>query len=35
LIERFYDPHEGQVTYGGKDIKGIHPESMKKYMAIV
>lgn len=35
LIERFYDPDDGDVQFGNQNVKDINPESYKKYMAIV
>lgn len=35
LVERFYDPDDGEVIYGKQNVKDINPENYKKYMAIV
>ena len=35
LVERFYDPDSGKVSYGGQNVKDLDPESYKTYMAIV
>lgn len=35
LVERFYDPDDGTVSYGDQNIKDLNPENYKKYMAIV
>jgi len=35
LVERFYDPLAGKVSYGSQDLKGVEPVSFKSNMAIV
>lgn len=35
LVERFYDPDDGSVSYGDQDIKSVDPQSFKQHMAIV
>lgn len=35
LVERFYDPDAGSVSYGGQDLKDLSPESYKQNLAIV
>lgn len=35
LVERFYDPDDGDVKFGEQNVKDINPESYKKHMAIV
>lgn len=35
LVERFYDPQEGQVSYGTQDLKSVDPQSYKANLAIV
>ncbi|XP_021297599.1 ABC transporter B family member 15-like [Herrania umbratica] len=35
LIERFYDPLEGEVTVDGRDIRSYHLKSLRKHIALV
>jgi len=35
LVERFYDPDNGKVSYGNQDISQLDPQSYKANMAIV
>ena len=35
LLERFYDPVEGQVIIGGKDIKDVTVSSLRKHISII
>lgn len=35
MIERFYDPVEGQVLFNGIDIKQLDPRWYKKHIALV
>lgn len=35
LIERFYDPIEGQITFDGKDLKLLDPLWYHKSISIV
>ncbi|RXK35871.1 ATP-binding cassette, subfamily B (MDR/TAP), member 10 [Tremella mesenterica] len=35
LIERFYDPSEGQVTFDGEDIRTFTPESWRARIGVV
>lgn len=35
LVERFYDPHVGSVSYGGQNLKDVNPISYKSHIAIV
>jgi ATP-binding cassette subfamily B protein len=35
LIARFWDPREGRVTIGGKDLRGIDPETLMRNMSFV
>lgn len=35
LVERFYDPDVGKVSYGSQDVKNLDPQSFKEHMAIV
>ncbi len=35
LVERFYDPDDGDVMFGNQNVKNINPENYKKFMAIV
>jgi ABC-type multidrug transport system fused ATPase/permease subunit len=35
LIERFYDPLEGQILFNGKDIKTLNPRWYHEQVAIV
>jgi ATP-binding cassette subfamily B protein len=35
LIARFWDPGEGEILIGGKNIRGIEPETLMGYMSFV
>ncbi len=35
LCARFYDPQQGYITYGGKDISQIEPETLMKQLSMV
>lgn len=35
LVERFYDPHQGKVSYGDQDLTDVDPYDYKSYLAIV
>jgi ABC-type multidrug transport system fused ATPase/permease subunit len=35
LLERFYDPISGSISYGNQNIRDLDPKSFKKHMAIV
>ena len=35
LIARFWDPREGEILIGGKNIRGIDPETLMRYMSFV
>ncbi len=35
MIERFYDPREGQVLFDGHDIKSLNPKWYHQHIAIV
>lgn len=35
LIERFYDPTHGQITYDGKDLKSLNPHWYHQHISIV
>ena len=35
LVERFYDPLGGQVSYGQQNLKSVDPVDYKAYLAIV
>ncbi|MDR0390229.1 MAG: ABC transporter ATP-binding protein/permease [Spirochaetaceae bacterium] len=35
LIARFWDPREGEILVGGKNIAGIDPEALMQYMSFV
>lgn len=35
LVERFYDPVEGSVSYGNQDLKDLDARSYKEHIAIV
>ena len=35
LLQRFYDPQQGHITYGGIDIKQLHPQQLRQKMALV
>ena len=35
LVARFWDVNEGEVLIGGKNIRGIDPETLMKYMSFV
>jgi len=35
LVERFYDPQQGTVSYGKQNLKDLDPAKYKERMAIV
>ncbi|MDR2740269.1 MAG: ATP-binding cassette domain-containing protein [Treponema sp.] len=35
LIARFWDPREGRITIGGKDLRGVDPETLMRNMSFV
>jgi len=35
LLERFYDPAEGQILFSGMDIKDIDPQQYKQFVSLV
>ena len=35
LLQRFYDPQQGKVTFGGVDIRQLDPAALRKKMALV
>ncbi len=35
LAMRFYDPSSGVVSFGGRDLRSLHPHELRKRMAIV
>lgn len=35
LLQRFYDPQQGQIELGGVDIKNIDPQDLRAQMALV
>jgi ATP-binding cassette subfamily B protein len=35
LLQRFYDPQSGRVTFGGVDIRQFDPRDLRKQMALV
>jgi ATP-binding cassette subfamily B protein len=35
LLQRFYDPQQGHITYGGIDIKQLNPQKLRQKMALV
>lgn len=35
LIERFYDPQEGQILFNGRDIRELNPRQYHQMVAIV
>ena len=35
LLQRFYDPQQGHITYGGIDIKQLNPQQLRQKMALV
>jgi ATP-binding cassette subfamily B protein len=35
LIARFWDPREGEILIGGKNISGVDPEALMRYMSFV
>jgi ATP-binding cassette subfamily B protein len=35
LLQRFYDPQQGQITIGGKNIRDLTPEDLRKHIAVV
>ncbi|MHC6801261.1 ABC transporter ATP-binding protein/permease [Vibrio antiquarius] len=35
LLQRFYDPQQGQVLFGGEDIRQFDPKELRRQMALV
>ena len=35
LLQRFYDPQVGRITYGGTDIRQLDPKDLRQQMALV
>ena len=35
LLQRFYDPQQGQVLFGGVDIRQFDPSDLRRQMALV
>lgn len=35
LVQRFYDPQQGQITLGGMDIRGLEPQNLRDQFALV
>ncbi|TFH93491.1 ABC transporter ATP-binding protein/permease [Vibrio ouci] len=35
LLQRFYDPQQGAVTYGGVDVRNFAPSELREQMALV
>lgn len=35
LLQRFYDPQKGEVTYGGVDVRNFAPSELREQMALV
>ncbi|BDR19918.1 ABC transporter ATP-binding protein/permease [Vibrio sp. STUT-A16] len=35
LLQRFYDPQQGQVFFGGEDIRQFDPKELRRQMALV
>ncbi|EHH3741206.1 ABC transporter ATP-binding protein/permease [Vibrio parahaemolyticus] len=35
LLQRFYDPQQGQVLFGGEDIRQFDPNELRRQMALV
>ncbi len=35
LLQRFYDPQQGHITFGGIDIKQLNPQQLRQKMALV
>ncbi|WP_394125714.1 ABC transporter ATP-binding protein/permease [Vibrio hepatarius] len=35
LLQRFYDPQKGKVTYGGVDVRNFAPSELREQMALV
>jgi ATP-binding cassette subfamily B protein len=35
LLQRFYDPQQGEVTYGGVDVRNFSPSELREQMALV
>ncbi|EID7695662.1 ABC transporter ATP-binding protein/permease [Vibrio parahaemolyticus] len=35
LLQRFYDPQQGQVLFGGEDIRRFDPNELRRQMALV
>jgi len=35
MLQRFYDPQQGSVTLGGKDIRDFSPQNLRQQLAVV
>jgi len=35
LLQRFYDPQSGRITFGGTDIRQLDPKDLRQQMALV
>ncbi|HSC75531.1 MAG TPA: ABC transporter transmembrane domain-containing protein [Pseudomonadales bacterium] len=35
MLQRFYDPQQGAVTLGGKDIRELQPQDLRQQLAVV
>ncbi len=35
LIQRFYDPQQGQICFGGTDIRDLNPQDLRQQIAVV
>lgn len=35
MLQRFYDPQQGSVTLGGKDIRDLSPQDLRQQLAVV
>lgn len=35
LLQRFYDPQQGAITFGGTDIRRFDPQALRRQMALV
>merc|ERR1712100_439884 len=35
LLQRFYDPLSGRITLDGRDIRGLHPETLRSHIGVV
>lgn len=35
LIQRFYDPQQGQILFGGSDIRQLAPQQLRRQLAVV